>query len=244
MSAKNLTANTLCAWAVVLSGCDKSAIMPAIRMSFVDSATNAPVSEANVVFSAHAHRGTITGDGGEPTTLFLVEATTNKDGSLSIPAQPFPYAPFGMNTNYDYAKLVVFKPGYKVWSVSNMSSSGSLTDLKKWYYNNQQVKISTTSTESEEAEALDWAAGEIGDAATSYPCGWTRIPKSLKAIDTAVDIWSKGRESDKSSGSPYPIYRFDNRRISSPLKQLLSEQLDPIHKDCIAPTAYFAGAQR
>lgn len=135
---------------LMVAGC--TARTPAIHMRFVDEVDNAPVAGAQASFCATAWGGTLTGHGGGSEILFEIIAATNAQGELNLPPQEFADRPFGMNTNYDHAQLLVVKAGYEPKKIVNSGAAlGEYAAVSKWAYNGMTIALKRAPADAAKA---------------------------------------------------------------------------------------------
>lgn len=219
-------------WGLPLLGF--AATMPAVRMKIVDAHDDSPVAGAHVLFRAAAREGTWTGHGGRSATLFVAEAVTDDAGELRLPKQDFSAQPFFLNTNYENPAMLVFKPGYVLVDLRNTRRViAELQDLTTWQYNNDTVKLTRATTDSDISRGVDWAA-TFAQHSMGPPdlCSWKKIPRFLVAVDRAAADWNRKR--------PSVADEFLRRHTaSSPLQVVLNNEAFYLEKGCGSPKAFF-----
>ena len=116
-----------------------------IRMKVVDSATGKPVGGAQVRYGATATEGTFTGHGGRTATLFELTTESDAEGTITFPPTRFDhrvFGLFGLNTNYENARMTILKPGYAPMELRNQTRiMPNLDEVIAWEYNGQTVQL-------------------------------------------------------------------------------------------------------
>lgn len=130
-----------------LAGC--VAKTPAIQMRFVDESDNNPVMDARVVFCGRAWEGTLTGHGGKTAVLFEIETVTDARGEINIPPKEFDARPFGMSTNYENSQMLIVKPGYATYKITNSGAApNEVAAAINWQYNGMTIKLKRTAIDT------------------------------------------------------------------------------------------------
>jgi hypothetical protein len=211
-----------------------AATMPVVRMKFVDAEDHQSVAGANVLFSATANQGTLSGHGGAHVHLFFEEAVSNDSGEIVFPAQNFWPYPFIFNTNFDNATMAVFKSGYELVILSNYRRIlARLEDVTTWMYNDQTIKMKRSSTDKEIYRAVSGAASSAASYGFSRQCLWKRIPRFLVTVDGAANEWNRKQPSIADED-------LRRRTASSPLEHLLRNHKYVIEEDgCGSPWRFF-----
>lgn len=173
-----------------------AATMPPIHMKVIDIHTNQPLTGANVLFHAIAHKGTLTGHGGESTNLFLVETVTNDAGEIKLPAIDFSAQPFLLNTNYHNPSMMILKPGYvAVKLTNNQHIIPQLKEVTNWEYNNQTVNMYRTQNNKEIYQSAHVVSHFIYQTGDKDFCWWEKMPRFLIAADRTAIEWNRKRRS-------------------------------------------------
>ncbi len=166
-----------------LSGCATTYSAAPLQAWVVDAETGEPIEGAHVV----AHWALRFGLHGQHGDLELMEAVTAADGSFSLPGwgpKPLPSdLPSNARlTNLD-PQLIVLKSGYLARAVANTMRSmepGPGPSLRTSEWNGRRIEISRISvTDYRYAVALGSALVGVSWGG----CGWTRIPRTMLALD-------------------------------------------------------------
>lgn len=182
---------------VFLTGC--TARTPAIHMRFVDEVDNTPVAGAQASFCATAWGGTLTGHGGASDILFEVIAATDAQGELNLAPQEFEARPFGMNTNYDHAQLLVVKPGYEPKKIVNWGAAlGEYAAVSKWAYNGMTIALKRAPADAVKAPPRYGFGRQCGESLLPpAPLPAAAMPPSLPPRPAAApqDAESRNRRA-------------------------------------------------
>lgn len=116
-----------------------------IRMRVVESATGKPVAGAQVRYRATASEGTFTGHGGRTGILFDIRAESDANGTIAIPPTKFDariFGVFGMNTNYENARMTITRRGYESLELRNsLRIIPQLDEVISWEHNGRTVEL-------------------------------------------------------------------------------------------------------
>ena len=208
--------------------------MPSVRMKMVDAQEGIPIAGAHVLFQANAREGTFTGHGGRSANLFAVEAVTDHSGEIHLPKQKFSPYPFFLNTNYHNPTMVVFKPGYVLLILTNtLRIIPNLDEVTIWQYDNQTIKMTRVTTDSDIPETLSSAAiyAEMS-ASEKNICYWKKTPRFLVAVDRLTAEWDRKRATLADAG-------LRNKGVTSTLRKILMNDQFYTDRNCGSPKTFF-----
>lgn len=212
-----------------------AAMTPPVRMKFVDAETNVPVEGAVVLFHGTAREGTVTGRGGKLATLFLVEAVTDANGDVRIPAQEFSANPFQVGANHEAPLMMVLHSGYRLELLRNArrGTPDAAQDLTHWDYNGQTRQLRRWAGEAELRQIV--ASVDLYlKAMLGAPCDWQRIPRTLVMTERIANDWERMRVAGTD-----PALR-GQRPIITPLSAILRNESFYQQQGCGSPRAFFA----
>lgn len=209
-----------CAWS-----CSFPATMSAVRVKVVDAADETPISGAHVLFTATAHRGTLTGDGGSERNLFAAETVSTATGQIALAAQPFHYN--GLSESLSNPQMVIVKPGYVVVVLQDDTNLfPDLRTMTSWQYQDRTVRLKRLVTDEElegsarsASFAVDLAVVMLGKERAE--CPWQQIPRFLVAVDRLVSDWNARRRLHPDPARPY------ERDMRGPLQ--IGEELESVY---------------
>jgi len=199
--------------------------MPAVHMVVTDAQDNRPIAGANVLFTARAREGTLSGHGGRVATLFLAEAVSDHNGNISFGEQKAALPPFLFNTNYDPPWLLVFKPGYAIQVIRNeLRAPNDPRLVTAWDHEGEVIRMQRVTTEKERGDAIYWAQSDVSDIYwAAKTCSWKSIPLILVALE------KEASEEAKRHGSGRP----------GPVTQLIRDRTVQDEGGCGSPLAFF-----
>ena len=164
----------------------------AIEAQVVDAETNQPLEGVIVVahwelerkVGAYAHSGN---DPRGTLQLKVMETVTDYSGRFAFPAWGPLNAPFGAYLEWSDPAILMFKPGYELYGMTNEYPS----TFNPFVNSTRTSQINDTTIKLKKFEGdLKAYADKLGqlvislDFATSYPhCDWKQIPRMLVAVD-------------------------------------------------------------
>jgi hypothetical protein len=221
------------AFALALWGCAGCvSSTPVVRMRLVDAATQESVIGAHAVYTAQSYPGSFSGDGGDSSTMFFTEATSDREGWIVFPSQRIPE---GLPQNYRPAMVLIFKPGYRATKVANADRSPlDRTLVTTWENNDSAISLEKANNAVENAESLYVAqlVARSAYAVEKERCWWKRIPAYLAAVEAAATQIEK---RDNNIARALAVRAWNE----GPVSELIRDKDAQVRAGCGDPAAHF-----